>query len=56
VVKQFVEAIQKNKKDLVAGHPNFNLFDPAGAGKVQPRLQYHPAAIQYFKEAGIWKG
>jgi uncharacterized protein len=56
VVKQFVQAIQKNKKDLVAGHPNFNLFDPAGAGKVQPRLQYHPAAIQYFKEAGIWKG
>ena len=26
------------------------------AGKQQPRLPYHPGAIQYFKEAGIWKG
>lgn len=56
VVKQFVEAVQKNKKALVEGHPNFNAFDPAQAGKVQPRLPYHPAAIRYFKEAGIWKG
>jgi uncharacterized protein len=56
VVKQFVQAIHKNKKALVEGHPNFNLFQEGNAGKQQPRLQYHPAAIQYFKEAGIWKG
>lgn len=56
VVKQFVQAIHKNKKGLVEGHPNFNLFQEGNAGKQQPRLQYHPASIQYFKEAGIWKG
>ncbi|HET7671821.1 MAG TPA: TAXI family TRAP transporter solute-binding subunit [Burkholderiales bacterium] len=56
VVKQFVQAVHKNKKGLVEGHPNFNLFQEGNAGKVQPRLPYHPASIQYFKEAGIWKG
>jgi len=56
VVKEFVQAVHKNKKGLVEGHPNFNAFQPDNAGKVQPRLPYHPGAIQYFKEAGIWKG
>jgi uncharacterized protein len=56
LVREFVQAVHKNKKGLVEGHPNFNAFDPAQAGKVQPRLPYHPGAIQYFKEAGIWKG
>jgi len=56
VVREFVRAVHQNKKALVEGHPNFNAFDPAGAAKQQPRLQYHPGAIQYFKEAGIWKG
>jgi len=56
VVKEFVQAVQKNKAGLVAGHPNFNLYDPANSGKVQPRLPYHPAAQQYYKEAGLWKG
>ena len=56
VVKEFVQAVHKNKKGLVEGHPNFNAFQPDNAGKIQPRLPYHPGAIQYFKEAGIWKG
>ena len=56
VVVQFVKAMRENKKDLVAGHPNFNQFDETAAGKVQPTLPHHPAAIRYFKEAGIWRG
>src|SRR5687768_9742509 len=56
VVYQFVKAMRENKKGLVAGHPNFNQFDEAQAGKVQPSLSHHPAAIKYFKEVGIWKG
>jgi len=55
VVEQFVRAIHKNKKSLVEGHPNFNAFQEGNAGKVQPRLAYHPASVKYFKEAGIWK-
>ena len=56
VVVQFVRAMRENKKALAAGHPNFNRFDETEAGKAQPSLPHHPAAIKYFKEAGIWKG
>jgi TRAP transporter TAXI family solute receptor len=56
VVYQFVKAMRENKKDLVAGHPNFNQFNETAAGKVQPTLPHHPGAIRYFKEVGIWKG
>ena len=56
VVYQFVKAMRENKKDLVAGHPNFNQFNETAAGKVQPSLPHHPAAIKYFKEVGIWRG
>jgi uncharacterized protein len=56
VVYQFVKAMRENKKGLVAGHPNFNQFDETQAGKVQPSLPHHPAAIKYFKEVNIWKG
>jgi uncharacterized protein len=56
VVKAFIKAVRENKKALVEGHPNFNAFQPDNAGKQQPRLPYHPGAIQYFKEAGIWRG
>ena len=45
-----------NKKSLIEGHPNFRAFQEKEAGKPQPNLPYHPGAIKYFKEAGIWKG
>jgi TRAP transporter TAXI family solute receptor len=56
VVYQFVKAMRENKKALAAGHPNFNRFDEVEAGKAQPSLPHHPAAIKYFKEVGVWKG
>src|SRR5256714_839132 len=55
VVYQFVKAMRENKKDLVAGHPNFNQFDEAQAGKAQPSLPHHPGAIKYFQEVRIWR-
>ncbi len=56
VVAQFVKAMRENKKALAAGHPNFNRFDETEAGKLQPSLPHHPAAIKYFREVGIWRG
>ena len=53
VVRDFIKAVHENKKLLVEGHPNFNAFDPAKAGKTQPRLPFHPAAEKYWKEAGL---
>ena len=54
-VYDFVRALHKNKADLVAGHPSFNAFDPAQAAKSFTAFKYHPGAIKYFREAGLWK-
>jgi hypothetical protein len=56
VVYQFVKAVHGGKAGLVAGHPSFNGFQPANAGKNQPSLPHHPGAVKFFKEAGIWPG
>src|SRR2546430_1158240 len=53
VVRDFVRAVHDNKQALVEGHPNFNAFDPSKAGKRQPRLPFHPAAENYWKEMGL---
>src|SRR3954470_3816742 len=55
VVRDFIKAVQENKKSLVEGHPNFNAFDPTQAGKRQPRLAFHPGAEKYWKDAGLLK-
>ena len=55
VVVDFIKAVQANKPELVAGHPNFNAFDPAQAGKRQARLPFHPAAEKYWKQVGLLK-
>ena len=53
VVVDFIKAVHSNKPELVAGHPNFNAYDPSKSGKVQARLAYHPAAEKYWKETGL---
>src|SRR5688572_17113493 len=55
VVMQVAKALRENKKGLVEGHPNFNAFREKEMAKPQPSLPYHPAAIKYYKEAGIWR-
>jgi len=54
VVYEFVKAVYGSKKDLVAGHPNFNAFQEKSSGKAQPNLPHHPGAIKFYKETGIW--
>jgi len=56
VVVQVAKALRDNKKGLVEGHPNFNAFQEKEMAKPQPSLPYHPAAIKYFKETGLWRG
>jgi TRAP transporter TAXI family solute receptor len=55
VVYQLVKAVHGNKKDLAAGHPNFNAFQENQAGKPQPSLPHHPGAVKFFKEAGLMR-
>ena len=53
VVVDFIKAVHTHKPELVAGHPNFNAYDPSKSGKPQARLAYHPAAEKYWKEIGL---
>jgi TRAP transporter TAXI family solute receptor len=55
VVYETVKALYNNKDGLVAGHPSFNAFTPEGMADKQPGMEYHPGAVKFFKEAGIWK-
>lgn len=49
------KAIHENKEILSNTFGVFNRFDPAQMGKSQGELPYHPGAIEYFREAGIWQ-
>jgi TRAP transporter TAXI family solute receptor len=55
LVHKVVEAVHPNKEALVAGHPTFNAFTPEGMATPHERLEYHPGAIAFFKEKGVWK-
>jgi len=54
-VYKAVKAIYENKDDLVAGHPSFNALDPQNLATPQPDMQYHPGAVLFYKEMGVWK-
>jgi uncharacterized protein len=56
LVYKVVKTVHANKAAMVAGHPSFNAFTQEGMAVQHARLQYHPGAIKFFKEAGIWKG
>ena len=53
-VYKTVKAMHGNKEGLVKGHPSFNLMNPAKLADAQPDMEYHPGAVKFFQEAGIW--
>jgi hypothetical protein len=56
LVYKVVKTAHANKAAMVAGHPSFNAFTQDGMAVPHKRIQYHPGAIKFFKEAGVWKG
>ncbi|MAF50137.1 MAG: TAXI family TRAP transporter solute-binding subunit [Rhodospirillales bacterium] len=57
IVYKFAKAMIESKKDLVKGHPIFNGFFTDK--RIAPQfngVKYHPGAIKYFKEKGLWGG
>lgn len=57
MVYKFAKAMVEHRAELVAGHPIFNGFH--ADQRISPQfksVQYHPGAIKYFKEKGIWSG
>lgn len=55
-VYKLVKALHPAKKSLVKGHPSYNAFNPAKLAVPHKGMTYHPGAIRFFKEAGIWSG
>ncbi len=55
VVYQMTKVLYEGKEKMAATFPPFNAFNPADmVGDIAP-TQYHPGAIRFYKEAGIWK-
>jgi TRAP transporter TAXI family solute receptor len=55
VVYRLVKSIHDNKAALAASHGVFRQFDPAAMAPKLDGATYHPGAIKFYKEAGIWK-
>ncbi len=49
-----VKALYGNKKGLIAGHGVLRGFSPKLMGKKGIGVDYHPGAVKFFKEAGVW--
>ena len=49
-----VKAIYEKEKDLLATGPFWKGFDKANMNR-DLGVAYHPGAIKFYKEVGIWK-
>jgi uncharacterized protein len=54
VVYKITKAVFEGKKDMAAVFPPFNGFSPDHMAKKYKALQYHPGAIKFFQEKGMW--
>jgi len=54
MVYKITKALYENKKGLAAVFKAFNGFDPKQMSKKYGVLQYHPGAIKFYKEKGMW--
>lgn len=55
-VYKFVKGVHNQKEALAKGHPSFNAHAPKLMGKQFTRAKYHPGAVKFYKEVGIWPG
>ena len=56
MIYEVAKTLHTSKADLAAAHPSFNAMNPDNLAVQQPDVQYHPGAIRYYKEVGVWKG
>ena len=55
VVYEMTKVLHESKESMQAAFPGFAAFDPqAMVGDIAP-AEYHPGAIRFYKEAGLWK-
>lgn len=54
VAYQTAKTMYENAKAMGEAFPPFQLFDAKTMAKDQSPVEYHPAAVRFYKEAGIW--
>ncbi|MBI4294433.1 MAG: TAXI family TRAP transporter solute-binding subunit [Betaproteobacteria bacterium] len=50
------KTMYESAKEMGDAFPPFKFFDPKQMARSVGPLQYHPGAVKFFKEAGIWSG
>ena len=56
IVKAILEALWDHTKDLQKAHFALRGFSHKAAATDLPMIPYHPAAIAFYKEKGLWNG
>ena len=54
IAYKVAKAFYENKATLAKGHPMFRGYFPKQAAKQFSVLEYHPGAIKFYKEKGVW--
>ena len=54
IVHDVTQAIYQNRDALIATFPAFRGFDPAVMARPLAPIEYHPGAVRFFEEAGVW--
>jgi len=55
VVYKAAKVLYENKNELIGTFPAFRLFDPGKMAKPSVGVEWHPGAVKFYKEAGLWK-
>lgn len=53
---QVAKIMYENAEAMGKAFPPFKLFDPKTMAKESGPLQFHPGAVKFYKEVGIWTG
>jgi len=54
LVYSVVKALHENKPGLIEAHGSFRGFKPEDMATQVPGAVFHPGAIRFYREAGIW--
>jgi TRAP transporter TAXI family solute receptor len=56
VVYRMTKTLHEQAEAVAKSSPTLRGFTSAGMAKVTDAVQYHPGAIRYYKEKGLWTG
>jgi TRAP-type uncharacterized transport system substrate-binding protein len=54
VIYALTKTAYENKEELVKAHGSFRSFFPKNMVKRSFTIPYHPGAIKFYKEVGLW--